>query len=324
MRWRDREASKNVRSSRGRSGRGPAGFPGGIPFPLLALLGRGKGFGVIILVAILIFMSQGGLSGIGGADEDNYISEQKTPGYEQRQAATEDESDPQTEAEMQQFLAVSLKDSEDAWTEIFKKNNRQYEPTTLHTFSNYIQSACGGASKQVGPFYCSLDRTVYIDMSFYRELKHRFGASGDFTMSYVLSHEVGHHVQNELGILTEAHKMMKKLSREEANEISVRLELQADYFAGVVAKWQDEHGYLTDGDIHEAITAAQAIGDDTIQKRSQGYVVPENFTHGRAEQRIKWYLRGFQYGDLEHGDTFSLPYEKLQHRLGGYANEARL
>lgn len=315
MRWRDRQGSKNVQSSSGRAPRGNGGFGRGggrIPLPIGGLLGGGGGIGLIILLVVFLMLSDG--FGGGVAQNNNGVQPNSSK-YEQNQDFTGKEGDPQTAEEMRHFLAVSLKDSEDTWEEIFAKHNSRYNAPTLHTFTEYVQSGCGGASKAVGPFYCSLDRTIYIDMSFYSELKNKFGASGDFTMSYVLSHEVGHHVQNELGILEEAHKMMRNVSKKEANEISVRLELQVDYFAGVVAKYQDQKGYLSNGDIKEAITAAQAIGDDVIQKKAQGYVVPENFTHGSAAQRMYWYKLGFEHGDLEHGDTFSMSFSELQEKV---------
>ena len=316
MKWRDRQGSKNVQSSRGRTPRRNGGFGRGggrIPLPIGGLLGGGGGLGLVILLVVFFLLSDG-LGGIFGQNENSGIQPDGTK-YEQSQDFTGKEGDPQSAEEMRHFLAVSLKDSEDTWENLFAKHNSRYNAPTLHTFTEYVQSGCGGASKAVGPFYCSLDRTIYIDMTFYNELKNKFGASGDFTMSYVLSHEVGHHVQNELGILEEAHKLMNKVSKKEANEISVRLELQADYFAGVVAKYQDEKGYLQDGDIKEAITAAQSIGDDVIQKKGQGYVVPENFTHGSAAQRMYWFMQGYEHGDLEHGDTFSMSFEELQKRV---------
>ena len=315
MKWRDRQGSKNVQSSSGRAPRRNGGFGRGgrIPLPIGGLLGGGGGIGLVILLVVFFLLSDG-LGGIFGQNENSGIQPDGTK-YEQSQDFTGKEGDPQSAEEMRHFLAVSLKDSEDTWENLFAKHNSRYNAPTLHTFTEYVQSGCGGASKAVGPFYCSLDRTIYIDMTFYNELKNKFGASGDFTMSYVLSHEVGHHVQNELGILEEAHKLMNKVSKKEANEISVRLELQADYFAGVVAKYQDEKGYLQDGDIKEAITAAQSIGDDVIQKKAQGYVVPENFTHGSAGQRMYWFMQGYEHADLEHGDTFSMSFEELQEKV---------
>lgn len=316
MKWRGRQGSKNVRSSRG-SSRGGGGFGssrggssgggmGGFPIPIGGLLGGGGGIGIILLIVFFLF-SGGGLGNLGISDG----GQQTSQAGQNPDQHTDGSGDPQTLDEMEQFLSVSLKDSEDTWSMIFHELGRTYEPAILHTFEDSVVSGCGRAGSEVGPFYCSRDKTIYIDMTFYNDLKNRFGASGDFTMSYVLSHEVGHHVQNLLGILDEAHRDMSRVSEEEANQISVRLELQADYFAGVVARWQDDRGYLEDGDIGEAINAAEAIGDDTIQKRTQGRVMPDSFTHGTSEQRMRWYRKGFESGEINDGDTFSMPYNQL-------------
>ena len=180
-----------------------------------------------------------------------------------------------------------------------------YEKPTLVIFSGSVQSACGTAGSSTGPFYCPADQKLYIDLSFYQDLSQRFGAPGDFAMAYVVAHEVGHHVQTLLGISQQVQKITSQLSQTEANKYLVRLELQADYLAGVWANHAKGQGYLEEGDLEEALNAANAIGDDRLQKNAQGYVVPDSFTHGTSAQRMKWFKLGYQYGDLGHGDTFN-------------------
>lgn len=181
----------------------------------------------------------------------------------------------------------------------------QYEEPTLVLFTDSVQSACGVAGSSVGPFYCPADYKLYIDLDFYEELQRQFNAPGDFAMAYVIAHEVGHHVQNLLGVMQEVQPQRNRLSEEEYNKLQVRLELQADYLSGVWAHHAQDMGYLEEGDLEEALTAASAVGDDTIQMRSRGYVVPESFTHGTSEQRREWFYKGFEAGNLDGGDTFS-------------------
>ena len=205
-----------------------------------------------------------------------------------------------------------LAGTEDAWSGIFEKAGRTYEAPTLVLFTDAVQSGCGGASKQVGPFYCSADRCLYIDLTFFSNMRRELGADGDFAYAYVIGHEVGHHVQNLLGTLGEAHAKMAKLDKEAANRISVRLELQADFLAGVWAHHDNARfGSLEDGDIEEAIRCTQVIGDDYLQKKARGTVQPETFTHGKSESRMKWFKRGYDTGDLREGDTFSVSFEEL-------------
>ncbi|MBZ9936366.1 zinc metallopeptidase [Mesorhizobium sp. BR1-1-16] len=203
------------------------------------------------------------------------------------------------------FVAKVLGSTEDVWTDIFAASNRSYKPTPLVLFSGRIGSACGQANAASGPFYCPNDGKVYIDLAFYDELKSRFGAPGDFAQAYVIAHEVGHHVQDLIGVLPEFNRQRQSASRSEANEMSVRVELQADCYAGIWANKTDQKGMLEEGDIDEALNAATQIGDDTIQKRSQGYVVPDSFTHGTSAQRSAWFKRGYQSGDMKSCDTFS-------------------
>jgi predicted metalloprotease len=198
-----------------------------------------------------------------------------------------------------------LKDTETVWTDVFAQYGEVYEKPYLVIFSGSVASACGNATSATGPFYCPGDQKIYIDLEFFDELQNRFKAPGDFAMAYVIAHEVGHHVQYLLGTMDQMDKLRPQLSESEYNALSVKLELQADYYAGVWAKYIQGYGYLEAGDVEEALTAAAAVGDDRIQKESQGYVVPDSFTHGTSEQRMRWFKRGMQYGDLDHGDTFN-------------------
>ena len=194
----------------------------------------------------------------------------------------------------------------------FKKMGKTYEAPTLVLFSGSVQSGCGGANASTGPFYCSADQCVYIDLSFFTSMKSQLGSDGDFAYAYVIAHEVGHHVQYLLGTLGKAHEQMSKLSQSEANKISVQLELQADNYAGVWAHHEQKmFGSLEDGDLQEALGTAQVIGDDYLQKKAQGYVVPESFNHGTSQQRMKWFKRGFDSGDIAQGNTFAYSYENL-------------
>jgi uncharacterized protein len=201
------------------------------------------------------------------------------------------------------------------WTDVFAneiRSGQPYPPPKLVLFSGRVQSACGFASAASGPFYCPEDEKVYIDLAFYDELKSRFGAPGDFAQAYVVAHEIGHHVQNQLGVLQKVHALRGRVSSEEYNEASVRLELQADYLAGMWAHHaQKVRNILEPGDIDEALGAANAIGDDTLQREAQGHVVPDSFTHGTSEQRARWFRKGFQSGKLRDGDTFKPSYEDL-------------
>jgi len=188
--------------------------------------------------------------------------------------------------------------------EQFAASGRAYEEPTLTIYSGSVQSGCGFASAGSGPFYCPLDRKIYLDLGFYDVMRDRFGAPGDFAMAYVIAHEVGHHVQNLLGILEKVHALRPRMSQEQFNALSVKLELQADYLAGVFAHHVRNKNLLDEGDFEEAMTAASAIGDDTIQKKTQGYIMPDSFTHGTSEQRMRWFRKGFRAGDLSQGDTF--------------------
>lgn len=283
MKFRGRRKSSNISDKRGSGG---------------GNLGKGGlGIGGLILVILFTLLS-------GGNVED--IFQGQGSGNTTQQIQTQETQNVQEEKDqLYDFTAVVLADTEDTWTGIFNQLDRKYNPPQTLVYSGSSQSGCGFASAQVGPFYCPTDQTVYLDLSFYKDLHQKFGASGDFAFAYVIAHEVGHHVQRELGVLGQVQEVQKNLSKEEANKWNVALELQADYLAGVVAKHQSESGYLEEGDISEAISATHAVGDDTIQKRAQGYVVPDSFTHGSAKQRQEWYEKGFEAGNLDDWDTFT-------------------
>ena len=278
MRWEGRRQSRNVEDRRGQSaGRG------GI------VLGGGLGTLVLVLVVMLL----------GGDPTQLLDMAGQAPTTEYR-ASPEDEK-------AKEFVAVVLADTEEVWEEEFAKLGRSYEKPRLVLFTDSVRSACGFADAQVGPFYCPVDRTIYIDLSFFREMRQRFGAPGDFAQAYVIAHEVGHHVQKLLGISDEVHRARAGQSEREANAMSVRLELQADFLAGMWArKGQEKFRFLEEGDLEEALNAANAIGDDTLQRKAQGRVVPDAFTHGTSEQRMRWFRRGLETGDIRQGDTFSV------------------
>lgn len=210
-----------------------------------------------------------------------------------------------------QFVSKVLGTTEDHWHKVFQAEGRTYQEPKLVFYTGRTKTGCGVGQASAGPFYCPTDKKIYLDMSFYKELTTKYKASGDFAMAYVIAHEVGHHVQNELGILGKYHRMQQGLSEKERNAISVRIELQADYLAGVWARSIQDRNLLDIGDIEEAMNAAHAVGDDTLQEQAYGYSVPDSFTHGTSEQRMRWFKRGYQYGDLQHGDTFSLSDSEL-------------
>ena len=216
------------------------------------------------------------------------------------------------EEELAVFASQILAGTEDVWTAEFKKMGRTYKAPKLVIFKNSVQSGCGGATSSTGPFYCSADQTVYLDLSFFTDMKGQLGADGDFAYAYVIAHEVGHHVQYLLGTLNDAHSQMARLSETESNKISVRLELQADFYAGVWAFHDNEmFGSLEDGDIEEGLNVASKIGDDYLQKKARGYSVPDSFNHGTSAQRVKWLKRGLSRGNLNDGDTFTPSYTAL-------------
>jgi predicted metalloprotease len=255
-------------------------------------IGGGLGGIVILVIALLL-----------GADPRQLLeqlpADTQAPGTQ-----TSRPVNPQEE-ELRNFVGAVLADTEDVWNDIFRQMGRQYREPTLVLFTDQVQSACGVAGAAVGPFYCPNDQKLYIDLSFYRELKSRFQAPGDFAQAYVIAHEVGHHIQNLLGTMDQMEAARQRMSEAEANQLSVRLELQADFLAGVWAHYAQQRGKLEPGDVEEALGAASAIGDDRLQRESQGYVVPDSFTHGSSEQRIRWFRKGLETGDIRQGDTFS-------------------
>jgi uncharacterized protein len=275
------EASRNVEDRRGRRvSRGIAG--GGIGTLVIILLALFFGFDPSVLLQ-------------SNVQEANYP-----------QATSPQSQQPGRDDEMREFVARVLGSTERTWDQIFQAAGQTYQKPTLVLFSDAVESACGFAQAAAGPFYCGADQKLYIDLSFYRELRDRFRAPGDFAQAYVIAHEVGHHVQNLLGIMRKVQSLQSRSGEREANDLSVRLELQADCLAGIWANHAHrERGILEEGDIEEGLNAAAQIGDDRMQKRSQGYVVPEGFTHGSAQQRVQWFRRGLTSGDLKQCDTFS-------------------
>ena len=283
MKLDGRRVSGNVRDIRGKGGKAA---------------GIGIG-GVIVIGLITLLMGGNPLEVLNMVSTGEGYSETYTPSAEEEELAT--------------FAKQILAGTEDVWTDIFKQMGLRYEPPTLVLFSGSVQSGCGGATASTGPFYCSADKSVYLDLSFFTSMKKEFGTAGDFAYAYVIAHEVGHHVQNLLGTLRQAHTAMSQASSQaESNKISVRLELQADFYAGVWAHHDNKmFNSLEPGDIEEGIAIASRIGDDYLQKQARGYAVPDSFNHGTSAQRVRWLKRGFEKGDPEYGDTFSPDYNRL-------------
>ncbi len=278
MKWKGRRQSGNLEDRRGSSTGGKVAVGGGI-------------IGLIFL-AIQLF-SGGDIS----ETLQQLESQTQTSSGESRELTAE-------EIESGKFINAVLVDTEDIWNEIFSENNMRYQEPGMVLFTDAVQTACGGASSASGPFYCPADQKVYMDLSFFEELKSRFGAQGgDFAIAYVIAHEVGHHVQTILGTSGRVRQLQQGKSQTAANQLSVALELQADFYAGVWAHHNKQ--YLEQGDIQEAMSAASAVGDDAIQKRTQGRVVPDAFTHGTSKQRMDWFMKGYNTGDIRQGDTFN-------------------
>jgi predicted metalloprotease len=252
----------------------------------------GGGIGGIIIVIIVTLL---------GGNPGDLLNSMTTAGSD----TTVPYEQTAQEKELSDFVSVVLADTEGVWTELFKQKGLNYDKPTLVLYTDSVQSACGEAGASVGPFYCPGDRKLYIDLSFYDELRQKFQAPGDFAMAYVIAHEVGHHVQTLLGTTDKIMPLREKLSETEFNKYLVRFELQADYLAGVWANHAQGMGLLEKGDLEEALTAASAVGDDNIQKKAQGHVVPESFTHGTSAQRKQWFYKGFQSGSIEGGNTFN-------------------
>ena len=287
MRLDGRRESTNVDDRRRRGGGKKAGI----------------GIGGLVIAALITWMMGGNpLSVLTQADLGEMLTEQSGGSYE-----------PTAEEEaLAKFSKQILAGTEDVWTQEFKKMGRTYRAPRLVLFHGSVQSGCGGASSQMGPFYCSADESVYIDLSFFSEMKQQLGADGDFAYAYVIAHEVGHHVQHLLGILNSAHQQMSRMSEKESNRMSVRLELQADFLAGIWA-YHDNRMFnsLENGDIEEGLNVASKIGDDYLQKQAQGYTVPDAFNHGTSAQRVRWLKKGIKSGNVNDGDTFSQSYNEL-------------
>lgn len=277
MRWLGGRSSNNVEDRRGKGG--------GIAI--------GGGIGTVVIVLII--------SLITGKNPLEYLNSEAPSQQEEYTPSAEEEQNAK-------FVSVVLAETEDVWKKLFEEQlHKNYSEPKLVLFTGSDQSGCGFASAATGPFYCPADNRVYIDLSFYDELKGKFKAPGDFAMAYVIAHEVGHHVQHLLHISDKVHEQQSQLDKKEANELSVKLELQADYFAGVWAHYIQRKNILEEGDVEEALNAANAIGDDRLQKQAQGYVVPDAFTHGTSEQRMRWFKKGFESGRINEGDTFNAP-----------------
>ncbi len=281
MRWRGRRESENIEDRRGLSA---------------GRVAVGGGLGTILLLVVALLL---------GADPQQLLQQlpQESPAGE----APATRPINAEEEELKKFASVVLADTEDVWNRVFSDSGQRYREPVLVLFSNQVDSACGFASAAVGPFYCPGDYKLYLDLSFFRELETRFRAPGDFAGAYVVAHEVGHHIQNLLGTMDRVQAAQRRMSKEQANQLSVRLELQADFLAGVWAHHAQKKGLLDPGDVEEALSAASAVGDDRIQREAQGYIVPDSFTHGSSQQRIRWFRKGLETGDPRQGDTFNTP-----------------
>ncbi|WP_123246847.1 KPN_02809 family neutral zinc metallopeptidase [Aeromonas dhakensis] len=279
MRWQDRRESNNVEDRRQQGG------GGGIPIG-----GKGR---LILLVVVMV-------AGYYGVDLSPLLNEPASQTPPQRQEMSQPAKDP-----LARFTSVMLASTEDAWGEIFQQSGNRYQAPKLVLYRGATRTGCGQGQSVMGPFYCPADRTVYIDLSFYQEMRDKVGADGDFAQGYVVAHEVGHHVQNLLGIERKMREQQQGLSRAEQNKLSVKLELQADCFAGVWGHYMEREQVLETGDLEEALNAAQAIGDDRLQQQSQGRVIPDSFTHGSSAQRYAWFKRGFDSGKPASCNTFA-------------------
>ena len=281
MRWREGRQSDNVEDRRGMTV--SKGMMGG-------------GIGTILLVLVALYF---------GVDPSIILNQLPTTGSPP--SVEQSAGKPAGQDDKAQFVSVVLADTEDTWREIFRQGGETYQEPKLVLFSDAVQSACGIAQAAMGPFYCPLDGTVYIDLIFYRDLKERFHAPGDFAQAYVIAHEVGHHVQNQLGIMQKVQEMRSRVDEVRSNDLSVRTELQADCFAGLWAYHADKSRHIIEsGDIEEALNAASSIGDDRIQKQTRGHVVPDSFTHGSSAQRVRWFKRGLETGEFAQCNSFNV------------------
>jgi len=308
MRWKGRKRSSNVNDQRG--GGGGVGLPGrmrggrGMRLPTGRRGGGGMGIGTMIIIGLVMwFLGMNPLKllggGLGGSLGGGFAPSAPSPQSQQTQR-----TQPRANDEGRAFVETILASTEDVWATVFAQYGKQYAKPKLNLFTGEVRSACGFASSASGPFYCPGDSEIYIDLSFYKQLEQEFGAGGDFAQAFVLAHEVGHHIQNIIGVLPQFNRMRQSMGKVEANKMSVKVELQADCFAGMWGHYVAKEGWLEAGDLEEALVAANQIGDDAIQKRTQGYVVPESFNHGTSEQRRFWFRRGFESGRVESCDTF--------------------
>lgn len=280
MKWQGRRESENIEDRRGMSGR--------------QIATGGGGLAIILLIVGLLM----------GGDPQKLLNDFANSGSPTQTTAQKGERS-QEEENLRTYASVTLADNEQIWTKIFAENNLQYTQPTMVFFDDETQSPCGMASGQTGPFYCPADQKIYLSLYFFNELTEKLGAHGDFAFAYVISHEVGHHIQNLLGTTAKMRQMQERTDEAGANKLSVALELQADFLAGVWAHYnQTLNNALEDGDIEEAMSAANAVGDDKLQKQAQGYVVPDAFTHGTSEQRMYWFKKGYTSGDINQGNTF--------------------
>lgn len=281
MQWQGRRESSNVEDRRGSGG--GMGRMGGI------------GGGVGLLLLLIYFLMGGDPSAIlGGQNQQNF----NTSNVQMEQNAQQED--------LYRFSSVVMADLEDVWHQVFKENGRTLQEAKMVVYTGQVQSGCGFASSAAGPFYCPADEKIYLDLSFYDELKNQFKAPGDYAFAYVIAHEYGHHIQTQLGITEQVMSLRSRMSEQEFNtNYLVRFELQADYFAGLFTKHIQGKGYLEEGDVQEAMRAASAVGDDSIQEKTLGYVVPDKFTHGTSEQRMRWFKKGYDEGTLQGGDTYN-------------------
>ncbi len=303
MKWEGRRQSDNVEDQRDGSGGGGFGQGGGgFRMPSGGMgVARGGSVSTIVIMIILFFVLKS--CGINVDPTQILVGQDDGQGSASREQVAPRTA--QSGDKMTAFVKTVLAETEDTWSGIFEANGQQYPAPTMVLFDGSIRSACGNATSASGPFYCPGDQKLYIDLAFYDQLANQFGASGDFAQAYVLAHEVGHHVQNLIGVLPKFNRMRQSMSEVESNKMSVKVELQADCFAGVWAYYTAQKGILEKGDLEEALNAAQQIGDDTLQKESQGYVVPDAFNHGTSAQRVEWFSRGAKTGKLESCDTFN-------------------
>jgi uncharacterized protein len=300
MEWQGRRESSNVEDRRGMPGTGGGGLGGNFGGGGFGRGGGGLGIGAVALIVVV-----GWIAGVNPIDllssleNGTSLSDQGDAGSQTtgKVGAPTDEDG--------EFVATVLGDTETTWGDMFKAMGKTYSAPTLVIFTNSTRSACGTATTAAGPFYCPNDSKVYIDLAFYRELQDRFDAPGDFAEAYVVAHEVGHHVQDELGVLGKVDAERQRMSEADANKMSIRIELQADCYAGIWARDEEKRGFIEVGDIDEALNAAAQVGDDAIQKRERGYAVPETFNHGTSAQRSRWFKRGYNEGTLDACDTFT-------------------